>query len=155
MTKLLTIVLAVLLTGSTDVAATEVPTVITTVVLGVNYDTTRNAYLQRYVSVQDVWAGWVPAEGDVRAVNIVTGRVMNMGKKPVIVNEVLIALLDTQGKVLEERPIIAYPERAVWQPQLGPGESAGFNELLPPSNGVVPMEWTGEVRVTVTSIELP
>ena len=155
MTQYLTIPLAVLLAGSTGMAATESSTPATMVRLSANYETARGEYLKKYVSVQDVWAGWMPTSGDMSEIHIVTGRIMNTGNKMVIVNEVRVALLDDQGKVLDEKQIVAYPDQTIWQPQLGPGQSAGFNELLPPTVGVPPLDWTGEVRVTVTSIELP
>ena len=151
----LSIVVAVLFISSQSIAAPMVGTPATLAAWHADYDAACREYARRSVSVQDVWAGWMRTVGGIPEIHLATGRVLNTGNEPVVVADVRIALLDQEGKVLVERAILAYPEGTAWQPRIEPGQAAAFYELLPPTEGVPPVEWTGEVRITVTRIELP
>jgi hypothetical protein len=111
-------------------------------------------YMQKYVSVQDLWTGWVPREDGLGDIHIATGSIVNRGKRNIIVTDARMALLNAEGGVLQERQVLSYPGRGLWQPQIGPGKSVGFYELLPPTDSIPPPDWMGEIRVTVIGIAL-
>jgi hypothetical protein len=105
-------------------------------------------YLLKYFSVQDIWVGWVAGVEDRPNIHVTTGRVVNSGKKAIIVTDVHVALLDPNGMVISDKRILNYPQRTPWQPQIGPGQEASFSAPLPPT------DWTGEVRVSVMQIQV-
>jgi len=111
-------------------------------------------YLLKYVSVQDLWVGWIPSPDGATGYHVTTGRILNSGNKTILVADIRMALLNFNGGVIEERVIPDYSRRTVWQPRLEPGQAAAFSALLPPTQGMPPTDWSGEVRVTVVQIQV-
>ncbi len=119
------------------------------------YTDDNTKYLQKYVSVQDLWVGWLAEVEDRPNVHIAAGRIVNSGKRTILVKDVRLALLDHKGRVIMEKQILNYPQGTVWQPQIEPDRAVGFTVPIPPSDGMSPSDWTGEVRITVVQIQLP
>ncbi len=112
-------------------------------------------YLQKYVSVEDVWVGWLPGIDARPDLHVASARVLNRGKKAIIVLDVRVALLDQKGLVTAEKRVLNYPDGTPWQPHLDPAQAAVFSVPLPPTEGIFPPDWTGELRISVVSIQLP
>lgn len=123
------------------------------------HDQAAAAYLDQYIVITDFFVGWLPAAPNYPQANIpplhcARGRVVNTGNQVIHMTAIEIQLLDAAGNTLETLSSRLCPESNPQATQVNPGEACIFYEPLPPTNGVSPRNWTGEVRAVVEKVIL-